>query len=307
MANDPLHVVEVRQINETMQIAEARLVSETNINLAAADTPSIDFATTNYGDRVLLVGQTDASENGLWVVRSPDNGGWFRDPLMDGNEDLRFLIWGVRVLEGGQLSGQTYLLTSDGSLSLGRDELVWEKAGAITAGNPIQVSGNHINIPMAHNGSAGLLSAEDWALFNAKVNLGDGNNWPQLQRFQARGTFEVDLAIKGNAGGSSSYGQLAFGTRTNIDDPTDPRWVTNFTGFVLPRVAVNEATVAVLGAEPRMSDGTSGSRFVGKVGFYGATPVGRGSLPAAATDLASAIALVNGIRTLLIDLGLASA
>lgn len=44
-----------------------------------------------------------------------------------------------------------------------------------------------------------------------------------------------------------------------------------------------------------------------KIGFYGAAPVVRpGGTPAAAADLATAIALVNSLRTALLALGLVS-
>lgn len=43
----------------------------------------------------------------------------------------------------------------------------------------------------------------------------------------------------------------------------------------------------------------------GRLGFYGATPVARQSVAPAATDEATAITLVNDLRTILINLGLA--
>lgn len=49
-----------------------------------------------------------------------------------------------------------------------------------------------------------------------------------------------------------------------------------------------------------------GVGFQGKVGFNFATPIAKQTLPAAATDLASVIALTNAIRTALINYGLAS-
>ena len=54
-----------------------------------------------------------------------------------------------------------------------------------------------------------------------------------------------------------------------------------------------------------MSGGAVSVRGQGaKVGFLGAEPVARQSLPAPATDLASCIALTNAIRALLINFGL---
>lgn len=289
--------------NETLQVVEARLVAETPINVATADRPSIDFTTTNYGDRILLTAQTDPVDNGLWIIRAPGSGGWHRDPLMDADADLGFLIWAVRVTSGGQNIGRTYLLVSEGNLQIGVSPLVWERSGLITASAPIQVTGNHISIPKAHNGTDGLLSKEDFNYFNKKANREDANTWPQQQRFGTRASFETDLVLKGNVGGSDFYGQLSFGSRTTIN-PADPRWISNFTGFVIPKVAVAEVTVAVLGAEPVMSDGTPGSGFVGKMGFHGKTPVDAPTLPADATDLASCIALVNAIKALLVNNGL---
>lgn len=45
----------------------------------------------------------------------------------------------------------------------------------------------------------------------------------------------------------------------------------------------------------------------GTVGFYDTTPVAQQTIAAAATDITTVVALSNSIRTILINLGLASA
>jgi hypothetical protein len=49
------------------------------------------------------------------------------------------------------------------------------------------------------------------------------------------------------------------------------------------------------------------SNDAGVVGFYDATPVAQQTIAAAATDASTTQALANSIRTILINLGLASA
>lgn len=49
------------------------------------------------------------------------------------------------------------------------------------------------------------------------------------------------------------------------------------------------------------------SNTTGVVGFYDAAPVAQQTVAAAATDLTTAVALSNSIRTILINLGLAKA
>lgn len=89
-------------------------------------------------------------------------------------------------------------------------------------------------------------------------------------------------------------------------------------GYWQKRIAQNGQSLLLQGA-----DGTSGGRDAAatwftavetkqtsnssngtQVGFYGVTPVARQAAPPAATDLASAIAAVNAMRTALISLGL---
>lgn len=73
-------------------------------------------------------------------------------------------------------------------------------------------------------------------------------------------------------------------------------------GITFGYEAVRGHTVSLtIGGNPYLKVGTNQS-----VGFNGATPITRPVLPAAATDLASAISLVNAIRSALINYGLAT-
>lgn len=79
-------------------------MSSTNVTLSGTQT--INGVTLTAGHRVLLNGQTDAKENGIWIVQS---GAWERAPDMAG------VVYGarVRVMEGVLGQGVWELRTND--------------------------------------------------------------------------------------------------------------------------------------------------------------------------------------------------
>lgn len=79
--------------------------------LALAGEQTVDGIALEDGDRVLLIAQTDATENGIWVVAA---GGWTRadDELEHGTH--------VHSLPGGVVSGDAgFSLTTDDPITVG--------------------------------------------------------------------------------------------------------------------------------------------------------------------------------------------
>lgn len=84
--------------------ASAQAASTANIDMGAGNPGSIDGVDLIFGGTVLLKDQTDATENGLWLVDSA--GVWTRDPTMpdDGFSAVSAI---VAVNDGGIINGNT--------------------------------------------------------------------------------------------------------------------------------------------------------------------------------------------------------
>jgi hypothetical protein len=111
------------------------------------------------------------------------------------------------------------------------------------------------------------------------------------------------MRVARDGGGVTVSGQYAA---VAISDPVTGanaggthRWTSAGNGAFIYQIAYPG------GASNIWSVGPSGFTVVSKVGFNGGTPVGKQTLPAAATDTASTMALANALRTALINLGLA--
>lgn len=96
----------------------------------AVKAPCVDVETTNItlsglqgytaGDRVLVVGQTDPVENGIYEASS---GSWTRTPDADGNRDL---VCGTRVMVRGSGFGVEYELTTANPIVIDTSSLTFE-------------------------------------------------------------------------------------------------------------------------------------------------------------------------------------
>lgn len=98
--------------------APCRTVATSNITLAGLQT--ISGYTTVENDRVLVKGQTDAVENGIYMAST---GSWTRAKDADGNRDL---VQGTRVLvRSTSADGAEYELTTANPIVIGTTELAF--------------------------------------------------------------------------------------------------------------------------------------------------------------------------------------
>jgi hypothetical protein len=120
--------------------ASVRVVSVSNV-ATLSGLSAIDSVTLVAGDRVLLTGQTTASQNGVYVAAA---GAWSRATDADANGELTpGAFWYV---EEGTLYGKTqWRCTNVGAINIGTTSIVinqWGAAADLTPGNGIQATGN---------------------------------------------------------------------------------------------------------------------------------------------------------------------
>ena len=103
---------------------ECRVVSITNVS-SLSGTPTIDGIATASGDWVVLVAQTTASENGVWVV----GGTWTRPTEATNQQDFNGMT--VVVREGDTQPDTTWQCRDDGAISVGTDPLTFAQLPGI--------------------------------------------------------------------------------------------------------------------------------------------------------------------------------
>jgi hypothetical protein len=127
-----------------------RVVSTSNITLSGAQT--IDGVAGAVGDRVLVVGQTNAAQNGIYNMRAS---AWVRSDDADQPHEI-VLGMTVRVLEGTAYAGSTWALTSPttGTVSLGVTSLTFEAVD----GTP---SSESFSVPLTIDADASITATGD--------------------------------------------------------------------------------------------------------------------------------------------------
>lgn len=113
-------------------------------NITLSGTQMIDGVAVVAGDRVLVKNQSTASQNGIYVVAS---GAWSRSPDADSNIEVTPGMF-TFVEEGDTNSDSGWILTTDGSITLGTTSLTFVQfsgAGQISAGNGLTKTGNTID------------------------------------------------------------------------------------------------------------------------------------------------------------------
>lgn len=174
-----------------------RTITVANIILDSGAPSVVDGVSLMFGDRILVTGQTTASENGLYdvtVVGVGSDGTWER--TSDGNatgEILAGMI--VMVTEGVAYHDTQWKLTTDNPIVIGTTALVFE----------INTSGNSLS-----NGTSNIT-----VLNNANVNVTVAN--VQVAAFASTGSYITGLiSATGAVSGSSLSGTVSTAVQPNI-------------------------------------------------------------------------------------------
>ncbi len=166
-----------------------RVAADDNIDLSSPGV--IDGVTLANGDRVLVMGQTDATKNGLYAF---DGTALVRASDADQNSELRSGT-AVTVTEGGDNGNKTFVLTTDGAITVGTTALNWSLLNSgtspvYTEGDGIDVTNNQISAVAAPSGGVAVGAAGIAVVADPAGGLTVGGNG--LAAKSANGAIGVD-------------------------------------------------------------------------------------------------------------------
>jgi len=155
-----------------------RVVSTTNVTVSNPATAVFDGVTLSVGDRILLVGQTTASQNGLYnfqgsasaMTRTADANGTTTDGFASVTEGLFTFI-----PEGTVNAGSGWVLMTSGTITVGTTSLAFTQfsgAGELIAGNGITKSGNTLS---AFPKSGGGITIDGTGIYIAATYAGQAS------------------------------------------------------------------------------------------------------------------------------------
>lgn len=140
--------------------ASVRTASSVNINLTSPGA-TIGGVTMASGDRVLLFGQSTASQNGVYVWNGATSA---MTRAIDADSEAKLTPNAFFFVEEGTNADNGYVLTTDGPIILGSTALTFVQfsgAGQITAGAGMTKTGNTLNVGA---GTGLTVNADDVAL-----------------------------------------------------------------------------------------------------------------------------------------------
>jgi len=129
----PLTRPKAHQLSGQSAKSSVRVVSTSNITLAGSATSTVDGVSLTLEDRILVTGQTDTTENGIYrvtTVGSGSNGTWVRS--RDANQSHEVLAGMTCIVnEGTEYADTFWKLTTDGAVTLGTTALTFEQHSSI--------------------------------------------------------------------------------------------------------------------------------------------------------------------------------
>lgn len=130
----------------------------------------IDDVTLNTNDRVLVKDQTNAFENGIYVVTDTGSGAtnWILTRSTDYDTSSEIVAGTYTVVSMGTVNqSNLFVMTSGGTLTIGTDDIVWSAyntAGSLSFTAPLDKTGNVVSLttPLASNyGGTGVDNGSD--------------------------------------------------------------------------------------------------------------------------------------------------
>ena len=157
-----------------------RAVTTTNITLSGSAPSQVDGVTLSHNDRVLVTGQTTASQNGIYYIvtlGSGSNGTWARST--DSNQTGELLAGTIIMVTEGQIYADTqWKLITDNPIVIGTTSLTFTQnymANSISGGTSNVVVNSNANVTISSAGAANVLTVSNTGVYVSGVVSATGN------------------------------------------------------------------------------------------------------------------------------------
>lgn len=178
-------------------VAAVRAMAASNVALIAAPA-AVDGVTLASGDRVLLVGQASAKDNGVYVYDGVDL--VRADDANSAAEMVNLTVW---VSEGTAHADVQYTCTADKALVLGTDPVNFVQtggAGMMLAGWGVGITGNTVAVkhaaPVAP--SAGAIDGTNSVFTFAGVMFAAGGECVEVDGVRVYKTADYTVSVSGS-------------------------------------------------------------------------------------------------------------
>jgi hypothetical protein len=129
--------IRAEQISDIDYKQAVRVITLTDITLSGGAPAEVDGVSLITGDRILVAGQSDAAQNGLYQVQTVgagSNGTWVR--TSDANQDGEIQPGMVVMVTQGTVYADTpWKLTTNGTIEIGVTELIFAENYSLAFGN----------------------------------------------------------------------------------------------------------------------------------------------------------------------------
>lgn len=175
------------QLSGVSAKSAVRVLSDSNVTLSGGTPATVDGVSLTIDDRILVTGQSTASENGLYrctVVGSGSNGTWVRS--RDGSHQGT-IVAGMTcmVTEGSSYADTLWKLTTDGIITIDTTALTFEQhstvgSSSVDALADVTLTSTSTNDVLTYNGSQWVNSSSIDLTGNITVSgdldLNDGDS-----------------------------------------------------------------------------------------------------------------------------------
>jgi hypothetical protein len=239
-----------------------RVITVTNITLSGGAPSQVDGVNLTLKDRVLVIGQTNKAQNGIYFVTtlgSGANGTWARSIDTDATGEL---LAGtiVMVTEGLIYADTQWKLTTDNPIVIGVSELIFEQNSAFAFGNVFA------------NGTAVLASSVgDVLTLSAGNNIAiTGNNTSKTVTIGVTG-ISLNSISNGtsNVNVVSSGGNVTVGINGTSNVAVFGSTGANITGTLGVSGNITGGNISTAGLTSTATLSASGNANVGNLGTVG--------------------------------------
>lgn len=149
---------EIAAVSEGLDFKQSCRAATAGANITLSGIQTIDGVSLVAGNRVLVKDQTNAAQNGIYVVAS---GSWTRSSDADNTPNTGEVTSGMYTFieEGSENANCSFVLTTNDPIVLDTTPLVFslfDKAGDFTAGDGLDLTGNTFSVDVTDIIGTGL-------------------------------------------------------------------------------------------------------------------------------------------------------